>query len=150
MSTDTEPAGGGYESSGRHAEPAPRPDADLVAPPAERGLLSIQPRVVEKIAVRAAAEVHTVAGPQQRILGVPLGSDRAAARPRVDVDLDGLVGSARVRLSLAYPEPIRRSADRLRSVIRTQVARYTGVDLPQIDVHITWLGQERSARREPR
>lgn len=120
-----------------------------MVPAAERGQLSVQPRAVEKIAIHAAATVDTVGGTARRLLGVTIGSDQTDAKPRVEVDLNGMVGTARVRLSLSYPTPIRGACQQVRAAIREQVTQMTGVDLAQIDVHVTSLHRPTSPRTGP-
>jgi uncharacterized alkaline shock family protein YloU len=102
----------------------------------ERGHTTIKERAVERIVARAMGEdgrglrrsVHPVQG---RIGG-----------PRIDVDVDGSLVTARVQMAVVYPEPVREVASKVRDRVRERVQDLTGLTVRQVDIEV--------ARLEPR
>ncbi len=66
----------------------------------ERGSLSIDDTVVEKVAAAAAGEIDGVGGAARRVLGVPTGSDDGDGRPWVSARVTGRTAALDVRLTV--------------------------------------------------
>lgn len=109
------------------------------ADPADRGTLTINERVVERVAAYAATQVeHTAAAPR-RVLGLNVGSARPEAEPSVTASVHGSTAVVRANVAVAWPQPIRAVADELRRQVRDEVERITGVRVDQVDVEVTSL-----------
>jgi uncharacterized alkaline shock family protein YloU len=101
-----------------------------------RGQTKIAPRAVERIVARALGEdgggLHHVVRP---VKGPAGGS-------KINVNVDGDLVTARVRMAVAYPEPVREVMARVRDRVRARVQDLTGLTVRQVDIEI--------ARLEPR
>lgn len=94
--------------------------------PEDRGTLRIAPRVVERIAAAAAAEVRGVGRRQEGQPGV-----------RVAASLHGSAARLRVGLPIAYPLPIRATVAQVRQHISERIQAFTDVTPSRIDVEVT-------------
>jgi uncharacterized alkaline shock family protein YloU len=100
--------------------------------PAERrGRTDIAGNVVSKIATRAAQEVDGVVKVRRR------GGGAWGGRPDAVVD-DGLT-ALRLDVSVAYPLPLRRTADLLRRHVAARVHELTGLAIGHVDVAVASL-----------
>lgn len=117
------------------------------APPGERGRLSIDPRVVQKIATAAAMEVDHVGGAARRVLNMALGSDESAGRPQVDARVDGATITVQVLCSVAYPAPVADVTERLRSHVIERIDALTGLQTRQVDIIVSALTTVRAPTR---
>ena len=115
---------------------APRSGASSEA--ADRGSLTLSDRAVEKIAGQCAAEIDGVGGHAGGLFGVGRHHD-LQARPQVDVELTGRIASLTVRLGLRYPAPIAETTEHVREVLRRRVTALAGVEVRQVDIHVTYL-----------
>lgn len=105
---------------------------------AERGTLTVPSSVVAKIAAQAAWELDAVGAASGGVLG--LGARRDfEQRPTADAQIFGRATVIRLDLGVAYPAPLRRTADRIRAHVTTRVHALTGLDVEQVDVEISWL-----------
>jgi uncharacterized alkaline shock family protein YloU len=101
-----------------------------------RGHTKIAPRAVARIVARALGAdggglhqfVRPVKGP--------------AGGPKINVSVDGDLVTARVRMAVAYPEPVREVATQARDRVRARVQDLTGLTVRQVDIDV--------ARLEPR
>ncbi|GLY83267.1 Asp23/Gls24 family envelope stress response protein [Actinoallomurus iriomotensis] len=113
-----------------------------------RGRTAIADRVLAKIAGRALAEDEEAGGAARRVLGVPLGRDSMESTPWVSAKVDGDLATLRMRISVAYPAPVREVTRRLRELVRTRVGELTGLDVREVDIDVArLLPAERSGRR---
>ena len=103
---------------------------DTVADPGRRGLLVLAPRVIERIAARAASEVDGVAG---------RGSAFSSRGVQADADLDGSTATLAVRLGVAYPSPVGRVASEVRRRVSDRVQELTGVAVTAVRVTVDEL-----------
>ncbi|SNQ51603.1 conserved hypothetical protein [Frankia canadensis] len=112
------------------------PDAAVVRhSPAGAGSLRVADRVVEKIAVTAAAEVFGVAGAPRR-----LGGSRAwGRRPRATARVRG--GEARLTMAFAvrYPASVDEITGRVRVAVRERVAAFAGIRVARLDIAVPAL-----------
>ena len=116
---------------------APRDDA--LAAPETRGRTEIAERVLERIAAYVLTEVEETGGTARRVLGVPLGPTGQRTRPQVTAHVDGHLAIVRMRITVAYPEPIRQVTRRLRDRVTSRVAELTGVEVRQVDIDVARL-----------
>lgn len=102
----------------------------------ERGRLTIAEKVVERVAGYAVTQVDGVSAAPRRLLGVTVGDARPDTEASVSAQVDGSVGTVRATVAIAWPNPVRVVADRLRAAIRDDVALMTDVRVAQVDVDI--------------
>ncbi|MDD7926521.1 Asp23/Gls24 family envelope stress response protein [Actinomycetospora chibensis] len=105
----------------------------------ERGSLSIDDTVVEKVAAAAAGEIDGVRGAARRVLGVPTGSDDGDGRPRVSARVTGQTAALEVRLSVVYPASVRATTEAVRSHLRDRVHALTELTVSRVDVSVAAL-----------
>ncbi|WP_241484977.1 Asp23/Gls24 family envelope stress response protein [Nocardiopsis potens] len=133
------PAGGGEGAAtapappvpGQRAAPAERTGG--AADAGARGRTEVSARVVEKIAVRTAAEQPAV-----RPLGGrgPFGAPEPA---RAQARLSGDTAVIRLTVALAYPVPLRSTAAGLRTRVAERVEELTGMRVPRVDIDVSEL-----------
>lgn len=112
------------------------PAADnTLPPPPERGTTTIAPKVFEQLAAHAAAEVPGVEGVVQtgpsRFLPWTSGSPAEAA---ADLDDDGVL--LELTFNVAYPQPVRQVADRVRRHVADRVMALTGRRIQEINITV--------------
>jgi uncharacterized alkaline shock family protein YloU len=128
------------------AELEPRAEGTIA--PEHRGRTEIADRVLAKIASRALTEVDEAGGAARRVLGVPLGRDSMEGTPWVTAKVDGGLATLRMRISVAYPAPVREVTRHLRELVRTRVGELTGLDVREVDIDVSrLLPTEPSGRR---
>lgn len=128
------------------AGPAP-PSAlaqSAAAPPSglrtERGITTIAPAVVEKIAGRAATEIEGVgvvapAGLRRFFSSTPSADSPADADARVGLER----ASVALTISVMYPAPVRSTSARVREIVARRVKELTGLEVSWIDVTVAQL-----------
>jgi uncharacterized alkaline shock family protein YloU len=109
----------------------PTPPKSLVAAE-NRGRLTIAPAVVRGIIEAASGEVDGVVGGSQR-------GGRAGRAARATTQLRGNTASARVRVTLDYPQSIPEALTRLRAHIVDRVAELADVTVQICDIDVTGL-----------
>ncbi|SFK44124.1 Asp23/Gls24 family envelope stress response protein [Cellulomonas sp. KH9] len=108
------------------ADAAARPD--VADDPGRRGALSVSDRVVQKVALTAAARVPGVASTSSGLLGRDLPAATARTRgTRAQVDVD---------VALAWPASAATTARRVREAVGDAVARFAGVRTDRVDVRV--------------
>lgn len=117
-------------------------------PPEQRGSLTIADRVVERMAATIASEVEQVGGAARRVLGVTAGREDADKAPRVTAQIRGHACSLRVRLSVCYPHPVGEVTERVRRQLVDRIATLAGLQVRTVDITITALHPQSTARRE--
>ncbi|WP_329244837.1 Asp23/Gls24 family envelope stress response protein [Actinoallomurus sp. NBC_01490] len=113
--------------------------AGEVVAPEHRGRTEIADRVLAKIAARALSEVEDAGGAARRVLGVRLGRDSMESTPWVTAKVDGGLATLRMRISVAYPAPVREVTRHLRELVRTRVGELTGLDVREVDIDVSRL-----------
>lgn len=68
-----------------------------------------------------------------------LGRDSMQSTPQVTAKVDGGLATLRIRISIAYPAPVREVTRRLRELVRTRVGELTGLDVREVDIDVTRL-----------
>lgn len=98
---------------------------------ADRGALTISPRVVEKIASEAALGVDGVV-PSSSFLGRVTSRDL----PRVDADLAGSRTRIEVEVAAVWPTPLPALAALVRDEVKTQVQRLVPLTVDGVSVAV--------------
>lgn len=122
---------GGSAPTGRRAAAASRAE--------DRGSLSIEDRVVEKMAAHVIGEVDDVGGAARRLLGVPTGRDDPDRSPQVRARVDGVVCSLQVRLSVGYPASVTRVTEQVRAHVTAKLKELAGLQVKGVDIVVTAL-----------
>jgi len=110
------------------------------APATDRGETIIAPRVLEKIAGRAASEVDGVGAEAGagvgRLFPWSLGGDAPAT---AQVDLTG--GTMRVELSVSvlYPRPVAMVTNAVRAHVVQRLAELSGMKAVRVDISVPAL-----------
>jgi uncharacterized alkaline shock family protein YloU len=151
-STELEPAGPG--SPGRPASPGPAGPADgpgaLDAPgsPPGRtslGLITLNDRVVEKVAACAAAEVPDAGSSAPRVLGRSLAGALGTRKtslsglPKVSADVDGSTVALDLSISVRWPASVPAVTSAVREQVRRRVRALTGMTVLEVDISVTDL-----------
>ena len=115
--------------------------------PSERGATTLAPVVFERLAARAAAEVPGVEGDVQTGLGRFLPwTTGSPADASADVDDEGVVFD--LTFNVAYPEPVRQVAERVRRHVADRVGSLTGRAVREVNITVPEL--IRPVRHRPR
>lgn len=106
----------------------------------DRGITTIAPAVVERIAGRAATEIDGVG------VVAPVGLRRlfsSAPAPDTPADADARVGleraSVALTISVKYPAPVRSTSAQVRQIVTERVRQFTGLEVSWIDVTVAQL-----------
>ena len=132
------------------------PDTDTTAgsehpgrvPPEERGRLTVDDRVVEKVAGYAVTVVTDAAAAPRRVLGVNIGAARRAGAASVHAQVQDDIASVHAAIAVRWPRSVQEVADEVRERIRSEVAAITGVRVDHVDVEVVSMTLPDSA--EPR
>ena len=124
---------------------------DVAAPPSpltvpgQRGRTAVADRVVAQIATRAVAEVGQTGGTARQLIGLPLGRQTGEGPARVSARVNGNLAMIEMRLSLAYPAPVRGLTREVRRHVMERVATLTGIEVRHVDIEVACLarGSER-------
>jgi len=108
-------------------------------PTGERGALTIEDVVVEKVAVAAAGEIDGVGGAARRVLGVSTGSNDGDGRPRASARVSGETATLEVRLTVAYPASVRDTTEAVRAHVRDRVEALTDLTVTRVDISVAAL-----------
>jgi uncharacterized alkaline shock family protein YloU len=116
------------------AVPPPRLSA-----PGERGRTTIADRVVVRVATQAVAEVEQAGGAARQLMGITIGRRAGEGPARVSARIDGPLAMIELRLSLAYPAPVRTLAQEVRRHVMERVAGITGLEVRHVDIEVADL-----------
>jgi uncharacterized alkaline shock family protein YloU len=119
------------------------------------GKVSINDRVVEKMASRAAAEIPDAGGAAARILGreiagaAVLGGRETSldSLPRVSAEVDGSVVVLSLSISVRWPAPVPEVCDAVRQHVRDRLAELTGLTVAEVSITVTDLITRAAAPR---
>ena len=113
--------------------------------PGQRGRTTIADRVVAQIATRAVAEVGQTGGAGRPLIELMLGRRAGQGPARVCARVDGNVAMIEMRLSLAYPAPVRSLTREVRGHVMERVTTLAGIDVRHVDIEVARLlpGSER-------
>jgi uncharacterized alkaline shock family protein YloU len=115
--------------------------------PADRGSVSIADRVVERIAGHAVTQVEGASAAPRRLLGVALGENPPDKEASVDARVDGSIVTVDATVAVGYPHSVRAVTARLRTHVRAEVERLTGMRVAHIDVDVVSM---RAPAAQPR
>jgi uncharacterized alkaline shock family protein YloU len=131
------------------------PDTDSTAgsehpgrvPPEERGRLTVDDRVVEKVAGHAVTSITDAAAAPRRVLGVKIGEARPDDAASVQAKVQDDIASVHVAIAVRWPRSVQKVADEVRERIRTEVAAITGVRVDHVDVDVVSMTLPETAER---
>ena len=128
------------------------PAAVLPAPSGSRpgrnelGAITINDRVVEKVAARAAVEIPDAGAAASRFLGRVAGASALGARrtsltalPKTSVNVDGSLASLDLSISVRWPASVPEVASAVREHVRSRVAELTGLTVTEVSISVTAL-----------
>jgi uncharacterized alkaline shock family protein YloU len=107
--------------------------------PEQRGRTTIADRVVAQVATQAVAEVAQTGGAARQLIGITLGRQTGQGRARVSARADGNLAMIEMRLTLAYPVPVRSLTREVRRHVMERVASLTGIEVRHVDIEVTRL-----------
>jgi uncharacterized alkaline shock family protein YloU len=107
--------------------------------PEQRGRTAIADRVVARLAARAVAEVEQTGGAAPQLIGVTVGRQSGKGLARVSARVDGHLAMIEMRLSLAYPAPVRTLAREVRQHVIERVTGLTGLEVRHVDIEVARL-----------
>jgi uncharacterized alkaline shock family protein YloU len=124
---------------------------DVAAPPSpltvpgQRGRTAVADRVVAQIATRAVAEVGQTGGAARQLIGLTLGRQTGEGPAQVSARVNGNLAMIQMRLSLAYPAPVRGLTREVRRHVIERVTTLTGIEVRHVDIEVACLlrGSER-------
>ena len=113
--------------------------------PGQRGRTTIADRVVAQIATRAVAEVGQAGGAGRPLIGLMLGRPADEGPARATARVNGNLAMIEMRLSLAYPAPVRSLSREVRGHVMERVTALTGIEVRHVDIEVARLlrGSER-------
>jgi uncharacterized alkaline shock family protein YloU len=93
----------------------------------------MHPRVLERIAAKAAVDIPDVrATPEDGLTGLV-----GRQRPSATVHVGGRRVRARVVVDVRWPKPVAEVAAAVRVNVAEQVRRLTGLEVAAVDVHVS-------------
>jgi uncharacterized alkaline shock family protein YloU len=110
--------------------------------PGQRGRTTIADRVVAQIATLAVAEVGQTGGAARQLIGLTLGRQTGEGPARVSVRVNGNLAMIEMRLSLAYPAPVRSLTREVRRHVMERVTTFTGIEVRHVDIEVACLLRE--------
>ncbi len=113
----------------------------------ELGMISINDRVVEKIAARAAVEVPDAGAAAPRVLGRSVtGAAAVGARetsltglPKASADVDGSIVILDLSISVRWPASVPEVTSAVREHTRSRVSDLTGLTVAEVSISVTDL-----------
>jgi uncharacterized alkaline shock family protein YloU len=115
--------------------------------PADRGSVHIADRAVARIAGHAVTQVEGTSAAPRRLLGVSLGGDQPDKEASVNARVDGSIVTVNATVAVGYPQSVRAVTARLRTHVRAEVERLTGMRVAHIDVDVVSM---RAPAAQPR
>ena len=104
--------------------------------PEERGRLTVDDRVVEKVAGYAVTFVTDAAAAPRRVLGLNVGGTRPGAAASVQAQVHKDLATVQVAIAVRWPRSVHTVTDEVREHIRSQVTAITGVRVDHVDVEV--------------
>lgn len=130
----------GTETTGRTEHHAP-------VPPEERGRLTVDDRIVEKVAGHAVTSITDAAAAPRRVLGVKIGEARPDDAASVQAQVLDDIASVHVAIAVRWPRSVQKVADEVRERIRSEVTAITGVRVDHVDVEVVSMTLPDSSKR---
>jgi uncharacterized alkaline shock family protein YloU len=116
----------------------------------ELGMISINDRVVEKMAASAAAEIPDAGAAAPRILGrsvtgaAALGARTTSltALPKASADVDGSIVILDLSISVRWPASVPEVTSAVREHVRGRVNELTGLTVAEVSISVTDLATQ--------
>ena len=115
----------------------------------ELGMISINDRVVEKMAARAAIEIPDAGAAASRFLGRVAGASALGVRqtnltdlPKTSADVDGSLVQLDLSISVRWPASVPEVTSAVRENIRSRVSELTGLTVTEVTISVTALVTE--------
>lgn len=113
----------------------------------ELGLISMNDRVVEKMAARAAIEIPDAGAAASRFLGHSMaGASALGARqtsltalPKASADVDGSLVNLDLSISVRWPASVPEVSSAVRENVRRRVSELTGLTVSEVSISVTAL-----------
>jgi uncharacterized alkaline shock family protein YloU len=113
----------------------------------ELGMISINDRVVEKMAARATAEIPDAGAAAPRVLGrsvtgaASLGARATSltALPKASADVDGSTVILDLSISVRWPASVPEVTSAVREHVRGRVHELTGLTVTEVTISVTDL-----------
>lgn len=126
-------------------------NGDTATLPTIPGSLSIDDRVVEKLAARLALDVegvvpHNGAGLRKIVSGLRPGHTAGAALPRARTVDDAGGAAISLEVALTWPSAVTAVCQQVRGRVATELHRLTGVAPRRVDVEVVQLVSAAEAR----
>lgn len=137
-------------ASGRsmpNPETTTRIDPAAPVPPGDRGRLTVDDRVVEKVAGYAVKFVSDAAAAPRRVLGVNIGGARPDDAASVQAEVDDNIATVHAAITVRWPRSVQEVADEVRDRIRREVTAITGVRVDHVDVEVVSMTLPQAAER---
>ena len=116
----------------------------------ELGMISINDRVVEKMAARAAIEIPDAGAAASRFLGRSMaGASALGARqtsltalPKASADVDGSLVNLDLSISVRWPASVPEVSSAVRENVRRRVSELAGLTVSEVSISVTALVTE--------
>jgi uncharacterized alkaline shock family protein YloU len=113
----------------------------------ELGTISIDDRVVEKMAACAVAEIPDAGGAAPRVLGRSMpgagafGARRTSltALPKASADVDGSTVILDLSISVRWPASVPEVSSAVREHVRSRITDLTGLTVTDVAISVTGL-----------
>jgi len=113
----------------------------------ELGMISINDRVVEKTAARAAIEIPDAGAAASRFLGRSMaGASALGARqtsltalPKASADVDGSLVNLELSISVRWPASVPEVSSAVRENVQRRVGELTGLTVSEVSISVTAL-----------
>jgi uncharacterized alkaline shock family protein YloU len=113
----------------------------------ELGLISINDRVVEKMAARAAIEIPDAGAAASRFLGRSMARASAlgarqtslTALPKASADVDGSLVNLDLSISVRWPASVPEVSSAVRENVQRRVSELTGLTVSEVSISVTAL-----------
>ena len=113
----------------------------------ELGMISINDRVVQKMAACAAVEIADAGGAAPRLLGRSVSGAAAfggrgtslTSLPKVSADVDGSVAVLDLSISVRWPASVPEVTGAVREHVRSRVHELTGLTVTEVSISVTDL-----------
>jgi uncharacterized alkaline shock family protein YloU len=113
----------------------------------ELGMISINDRVVEKTAARAAIEIPDAGAAASRFLGRSMaGASALGARqtsltalPKASADVDGSLVNLDLSISVRWPASVPEVSSAVREHVQRRVSELTGLTVSGVSISVTAL-----------
>lgn len=102
----------------------------------ERGTLTIDDRVVERLAGYAVSQVPGAAAAPRRVLGMAVGDGEADRDAHVDARVDGRTAVLETTLAVRWPMSITTVVKDVRARVSDEVKKMTGITVDHVDVEV--------------